>query len=130
MGAQKMRSKLIEVSGFIPCLRNSASFSVHNASLQKMYGVRCYSSICVCGWVFPAFIIQNLWVCSVASLQEMYNAGYFSSICVGDCVFLAFVIQNLWVCTVALLQECAARNVQHRLLQQSMCGGAVCFLPS
>ena len=122
MGARKMRSKLIEVSGFIPYLCNSASFSVHNASLQKMYSVPYCSSICVCGWVFPAFVIQNLWVCSVASLQEMYSGGCYSSICVGGCVFLAFVIQNLWVCTIASLQECATRNVQHKLLHQCMCG--------
>ena len=32
-GARKMRSKLIEVSGFIRCFRNSAYFTVHNASL-------------------------------------------------------------------------------------------------
>ena len=41
-------------------------------------------------------------------------------------MFHAFVIQHLWVCTIALLQECAARNVQHRLLQQYMCGGGLC----
>ena len=52
----------------------------------------------------------------------MYSAGYFSSIYVGVCVFLAFIIQNLWVCTMASLQKCAARNVQHKLLQQCMCG--------
>ena len=118
-----MRSKLIEVSGFIPCLRNSASFSVHNPSLQKMYNVRCCSSICVCGWQFPDFVIQNLRVCSVGLLEEMCSVGCFRSICVGGAVFLAFVIQNLWVCIVALLQECATRNVQHRLLHQCMCGG-------
>ena len=121
-GTRKMRSKLIEVSGFIPCLRNSASLGVHNASLQEMYSVRCCSSICVCGWVFPASVIQNLWVCSVASLQEIYSVRCCTSICVCGCVFPAFVIQNLWACTVAFLQECAARNVQHRLLHQYMCG--------
>ena len=93
MGAQKMRSKLVEVSGFIPCLHNLASFSVHNASLQKMYNVRCCTNVCVGGYVFLAFIIQNLWVCLVASLEEMYSIGYFSSICVRGCVFPAFIIQ-------------------------------------
>ena len=44
-----MRSKLIEASRFIPYLRNSASFSVHNASLQKMYSVRCCTNVCVGG---------------------------------------------------------------------------------
>ena len=105
MGAQKMRSKLIEVSGFIPCLCNSASFSVHNASLQRMYSVCCCTSVCVGGCVFPALVIQNLWVCWVASLQEMYSIGCFSNICVGACVFPAFIIQNLWVCSVASLEE-------------------------
>ena len=57
-GAQKIKSKLIEVSNFIPCLRNSASLGVHNASLQEMYSVRYCSSICVCGWVFTAFVIR------------------------------------------------------------------------
>ena len=120
-GAQKMRSKLIEVSGFIPCLCNSASFSVHNASLQKMYSVHYCTSVCVGGCVFPAFVIQSLWVCWVASREEMYSVGCFSSICVGGCVFPVFIIQNLWVCTLASLQECAARNELHRLLHQCMC---------
>ena len=104
-GARKMRSKLIKVSHFIPCLRNSASFNVHNASLQKMYSVRCCTSVCVGGCVFPAFVIQSLWVCWVATLEEMYSVGCFSSICVWGYVFPTFVIHNLWVCTTALLEE-------------------------
>ena len=98
MGARKMRSKLIEVSHFIPCLRNSASFSMRNASLQKMYSVRCCTSVCVGACVFPSFVIHNLWVCTVASLEEMYSVGCFTTICVGGCMFPALVSQNLWVC--------------------------------
>ena len=86
MGARKMRSKLIEVSRFTSCLRNSESVGVHNASLQKMYSVRCCTSVCVGGCVFPAFVIHNLWVCTVASLEEMYSVGCFATICVGGCV--------------------------------------------
>ena len=82
-----------------------------------MYSGGCFSSICVGGCVFPAFVIQNLWVCSVVSLQEMYSGGCFSSICVGGCVFPAFVIQKL--------SSLPARNVQRKLLQQYWCGGCV-----
>ena len=104
------------------------------ASLQEIYSVRCCSSICVCGWVFPAFVIQNLWVCTIASLQEMYSVGCCSSICVCGWMFPAFVIQNLWVCLVASLQEyvcvagcfclCNSESVgllQRILLQQRIC---------
>ena len=80
--------------------------------------------------MFPAFVIQNLWVCSVASLQEMYSVGCFSSICVGGCVFPALVIQNLWVCTIVSLQECAARNVAAQAVAPVYVWVAVCFLPS
>ena len=59
-------------------------------------------------------------------MGKVHSVGCFSSVCVGGCMFPAFVIQNLWVCTVALLQECAARNVQRRLLQQYMGGGGLC----
>ena len=117
-GARKMRSKLIEVSGFIPCLRNSASFSVHNASLQKMYSVRCCTNVCVGGCVFPAFVIQNLWVCSAASLEEMYSVCCFRSICAGGlCVSCLHNSES-----VGVLSSLPARNVQRRLLQQHMCG--------
>ena len=35
-----------------------------------MYSVGYFSSICLGGCVFPALVIQNLWVCTIASLQE------------------------------------------------------------
>ena len=103
----------------VSCLGNSESVGVLSSSLQEMYSGGCFSSICVGGCVFPAFVIQNLWVCSVASLQEMYSGGCFSSICGGGfllCVS-SFVIQNLWVCSVASLQEIYSVY----LLQQYMC---------
>ena len=37
--------------------------------------------------MFPAFVIQNLWVCSVDSLEEMYRIDSCTSICVDGCVF-------------------------------------------
>ena len=59
----------------------------------------------MCGCVFLAFVIQNLWVCSIVSLQEIYSVGCFNSIFVGGCVFPAFVIQSLWVCWIASLEK-------------------------
>ena len=55
--------------------------------------------------MFPAFVIQNLCVCSVASLEEKYSIGCCISICVWGYVFPTFVIQNLWVCATASLEE-------------------------
>ena len=74
------------------------------------------ASICVCGWMFPTFVIQNLWVHLVASLQEIYSVYYCNNICVCGWVFPAFVIQNLWV----VHNNLAEKNVQHRLLRQYM----------
>ena len=72
----------------VSCLRNSESVGVLSSLIGRNVQRRVFSSICVGGCVFAAFVIQNLWVCSVVSLQEMYNGGWFSSICVGGlCVF-------------------------------------------
>ena len=101
MGAQKMRSRLIEVSGFISCLRDSGSFSVHIASLQEMYSVRCCTNICVCGCMFLTFIILHLWVRTAGSLEEMYGVGCCSSICLCGNVFPTLVILHLSVHTSA-----------------------------
>ena len=80
----------------------------HSSLATRMCSGGYCTNIYVGDCVFPALVIQNLWVCLVASLQEMCNIDSRTSICVGGCVFLAFIIQNLWVCTAALLQECAA----------------------
>ena len=65
------------------------------------------------GCVFPAFIIQNLWVCWVASLEEMYSIGCCISICVSH-------IRNSK--SVGVHNNLAGRKVQHRLLHQ-LCVG-------
>ena len=57
------------------------------------------------GYVFPTFVIHNLWVCTTASLEEKYSIGCCISICVWGYVFPTFVIHNLWVCTTASLEE-------------------------
>ena len=52
-----------------------------------MYSVGCLSIIYVGGCVFPTFVIQNLWVCSVVSLQEMHSVGCCNQyMCVELCV--------------------------------------------
>ena len=73
--------------------------------------------------MFPAFVIQNLWVCTIASLQE----------CAGRNELHRLLHQCMrgWLCvsclcnseSVGVLSSFAARNVQRRLLQQYMCGG-------
>ena len=47
-GAQKMRSKLIEVSGFISCLCNSACLGVHNSLARRNVQHSLLHRICVC----------------------------------------------------------------------------------
>ena len=85
-GARKMRSKLTEVSRFIPCLRNSESVGVLSSLAGRNVQSRivgCFSSSSMCGGLCV----------SVCFLQRC-----LSSKCVGGCVFPAFVIQNLWMC--------------------------------
>ena len=61
-GARKMRSKLTEVSRFIPCLRNSESVGVLSSLAGRNVQRRLLSPVYVWGAVcFPAFVIQNLW---------------------------------------------------------------------
>ena len=85
--------------------------------------------------MFPAFVIQNLWVCfsslPARNLAEATSAAFVWGVCriivlyvclvwlwLQCCgwVFPAFVIQNLWVVHNSL----AEKNVQHRLLHQYM----------
>ena len=84
--------------------------------------------------MFPAFVIQNLWVCSVASLQEMYSVGVVLlqfSICAGraDVYFCAFRNSE----SVGVHSSLPARNVASELAQAVApvyVWVAVCFLPS
>ena len=57
------------------------------------------------GWVFPAFVIQNLWVVHDSLAEKNVQRRLLHQyMCVGLCVS-SFVIQNLWVCTMASLEE-------------------------
>ena len=88
-----------------------------------MYSVGCFSSICVGGCVFPASVIQNLWVCTIASLQECAVGNELHR--------LLHQCMCGWLCVsclrnsefVRVLSNLTGRNVQRRLLQQYMCGG-------
>ena len=97
-----------------------------------MYSVGCFSSVCVGGCVFPAFVIQHLLVCTMPHYKKCTVYAVAPVYVWVVVCFPALVIQNLWVCTdiYNVYSSLAARNVQHRLLQQYMSGGAVCFLPS
>ena len=47
----------------VSCLCNSESVDVLSSLAGRNVQVGCFSSICVGGCVFPAFVIQNLWMC-------------------------------------------------------------------
>ena len=91
--------------------------------MEEMYGVGCFSSICVGGYVFPTLVIQNLWVCTIASLQECAARNELHR--------LLHQCMCRWLCVsclrnpefVDVLTSLTGRNVQRRLLQQYMCGG-------
>ena len=73
--------------------------------------------------MFPALVIQNLWVCTIDSLQE----------CVARNELYRLLRQCIcgWLCVsclrnsefVGVLSSLAGRNAQRRLLQQYVCGG-------
>ena len=67
-------------------LRNPESVGVLSSlACKKCTAEVACSNVCGGGlWMFLAFVIQNLWVCSVVSLQEMYNVSTAcSSVCGG-----------------------------------------------
>ena len=73
--------------------------------------------------MFPALVIQNLWVCTIASLQECAARNELHRLlhqcmCGWLCVFCLRNSESAGV-----LSSLARRNVERRLLQQCMCGG-------
>ena len=107
-------------------LCNPTSVVCKAASLEEMYNVGCYA-VRMWGYVFPAFIIQHLWLSTIASLEEMYNVGCCTNIRMWVCtttsleemysggccscirmqgyVFHAFIMQHMWAHTIASLEE-------------------------
>ena len=84
-----------------------------------MYSVGCFSSKCVGGCVFPAFVIQNLSdVLSSLAGRNVQRRLLQQYMCGGLCVSCLRNPES-----VDVLSSLAARNVQRRLLQQYMCGG-------
>ena len=86
------------------------------ASLQKIYSVYYCSNICVCGWMFLAFVIRNLWVVhnnlSEKNVQHrllpQYMYVWLDVSCLGNSE------------SVGVLSSLPTRNVQCRLLHQYM----------
>ena len=86
-------------------LCNSESVGVHNSLAGRNVQCRLLHQYMCVGWMFPAFVIQNLWVCTIALLEGMCSVGCCTNIFMCGGVFPIFGIQNLWVCSVASLQE-------------------------
>ena len=103
-------------------LGNPESVGVLSSLAARMCSIGCCTSVCVGGCVFPAFVIQNLWVCTVASLQECAARNELHRLlhqcmCGWRCVSCLRNSESMGV-----LSSLAGRNVQRRLLQQCMCG--------